>query len=53
MKSAAWVGSEEGKRFMTSSSERWCEASVAAGTDEADARAAADRTTAAYTGASH
>lgn len=46
---AAWMASEEGKRFMTLSSERWYDASVAAGTDPADARAAADRTTAAYT----
>ncbi|WP_433412977.1 SRPBCC family protein [Microtetraspora malaysiensis] len=47
--SAAWVVSDEGRQFMTLSSDRWCEASVAAGTDEAEARAAADRTTAAYT----
>jgi uncharacterized protein YndB with AHSA1/START domain len=47
--SAAWAASEEGRHFMTASSERWYDASVAAGTDEAEARAAADRTTAAYT----
>jgi uncharacterized protein YndB with AHSA1/START domain len=47
---AAWAVSDEGKQFMSLSSQRWCEASVAAGTDPADARAAADRTTAAYTG---
>jgi uncharacterized protein YndB with AHSA1/START domain len=46
---AAWAVSEEGKQFMSLSSQRWCDASVAAGTDEADAQAAADRTTAAYT----
>jgi len=46
---AVWMGSEEGKRFVTGSSERWFEASVAAGTDPAAARAAAERTTAAYT----
>jgi uncharacterized protein YndB with AHSA1/START domain len=46
---AAWSASDDGRRFATSSSERWREASVAAGTDEAAARAAADRTTAAYT----
>ena len=34
---------------MTLSSERWCEASVAAGNDPAAAQAAADRTTAFYT----
>lgn len=48
---AAWVASEEGRRFMTLSSERWCEADIAAGADPAEARAAAARTTAAYTGA--
>ena len=47
---AAWIGSPEGKLFMASSSDAWCEANVAAGEDEAVARAAADRTTAAYTG---
>ena len=34
---------------MTDSSEAWCAASIAGGTDPAAARAAADRTTAAYT----
>ncbi|HEY3261158.1 MAG TPA: SRPBCC family protein [Pseudonocardiaceae bacterium] len=48
---AAWTGSEEGRRFMSLSSDRWYEASVAAGADPAAARAAADRTTAAYTAA--
>jgi uncharacterized protein YndB with AHSA1/START domain len=47
--SAAWSASDEGRRFMTLSSERWCAASIAAGTDEAEARAAADRVTAFYT----
>jgi uncharacterized protein YndB with AHSA1/START domain len=46
----AWMMSEDGKRFMTLSSESWYEANVAAGADAADARASADRTTAAYTG---
>jgi uncharacterized protein YndB with AHSA1/START domain len=46
---AAWMASDEGREFMTLSSERWYEANVAAGADEAAARAAADRTTAAYT----
>jgi uncharacterized protein YndB with AHSA1/START domain len=45
----AWAGSEEGRRFMTLSSEKWCEAHIAAGTDEAEAHAAAARTIAAYT----
>jgi uncharacterized protein YndB with AHSA1/START domain len=44
-----WMASDEGRRFMTESSERWYEANVAAGTDPGAARAAADRTTAAYT----
>jgi uncharacterized protein YndB with AHSA1/START domain len=47
----AWQASDEGRRFLTRSSEAWYEASVAAGTDPAAARAAADRTTAAYTAA--
>ncbi|MGN9776962.1 SRPBCC family protein [Micromonospora sp. H33] len=48
--SAAWIASDEGRRFVAFSSERWRDASVADGTDEAEARAAADRTTAFYTG---
>lgn len=44
-----WMASDEGSRFYTLSSERWREASVAAGASEVAARAAADRTTAAYT----
>jgi hypothetical protein len=35
---------------MTLASQRWCDASMAAGTDRADARAAADRAIATYTG---
>ncbi|WP_306187590.1 MULTISPECIES: SRPBCC family protein [unclassified Streptomyces] len=46
----AWAGSEEGRRFMTASSEAWRAANVAGGEDETAAREAADRTTAAYTG---
>ena len=37
-------------RFITLSSARWGEASIAGGTDAAAARAAAQRTTAFYTG---
>jgi uncharacterized protein YndB with AHSA1/START domain len=48
---AAWSASDEGRPFVSASSDAWCAASVAAGEDEAAARAAADRTTAAYTGA--
>lgn len=47
----AWMATDEGKLFITRSSDRWCDANIAAGEDPAAARAAADRTTAAYTGA--
>jgi hypothetical protein len=46
----AWVGSPAGKDFVHRSSVDWCRASVAAGTEEAAAKAAAQRTTAFYTG---
>ncbi|MBP2707975.1 SRPBCC family protein [Microbispora sp. RL4-1S] len=46
---AAWAASDEGRRFMTLSSDKWAEASIAAGTDPAEARAAAQRVLAAYT----
>ena len=49
----AWAVSEEGRRFASSSSERWGEAAVAAGTDPATARDWAARTTAFYTGVPH
>jgi hypothetical protein len=42
---------EDGRRFMALASQRWCDASIAAGADEAEARAAAGRTIAAYIGA--
>ena len=45
----AWATSAEGREFMTLASQRWCDASIAAGTDQAGARAAADRAIAAYT----
>jgi uncharacterized protein YndB with AHSA1/START domain len=48
---ARWTLSADGRQFLTASSEAWYAASVAAGTDPAAARAAADRTTAFYTGA--
>ena len=47
----AWMASEDGVRFVTLASEGWREASVAAGTPAEDARGAADRSTAFYTGA--
>jgi len=45
-----WAASAEGREFMTLASQRWCDASIAADADQADARAAADRAIAAYTG---
>jgi hypothetical protein len=47
---AAWSTSEEGRRFAIVSSQAWGDASVAAGTDRPAAAAAANRTTAFYTG---
>jgi uncharacterized protein YndB with AHSA1/START domain len=47
---AAWSASEEGKHLMRRSSAEWCKASIAAGTDQAAATAAAARTTAFYCG---
>jgi hypothetical protein len=42
--------SDEGKRFYQLSSDAWREAAIAWGTDPEQARAAAERTTAFYTG---
>jgi uncharacterized protein YndB with AHSA1/START domain len=47
----AWIASEDGKRFVSASSEGWREANVAAGEDAAVASEAAQRTTDAYVGA--
>jgi uncharacterized protein YndB with AHSA1/START domain len=47
--SAAWVASAEGQRFMKLSGDRWGQAHVASGEDEAKARGMAERTIAAYT----
>ncbi len=47
----AWTLSDDGRAYVTGSSDAWGAAAVAAGEDEAAARAAADRTTAFYTGA--
>jgi uncharacterized protein YndB with AHSA1/START domain len=47
---AAWPASDDGKAFVTRSSEDWSRASIAAGTDRDAATAAAKRTTAFYTG---
>jgi uncharacterized protein YndB with AHSA1/START domain len=46
---AAWAASDEGRHFMTLSGERWGEAHIASGADEAQARGMAERTIAAYT----
>jgi len=46
----AWLASDEGKQFLRGSSDAWCSASIAFGTDESLARAGANRTTAAYMG---
>jgi len=45
-----WLASDEGKAFLTRSSDAWCAASIEFGTDEAAARASAERTRAFYTG---
>jgi len=47
---AVWPTTEDGKNFVSRCSDEWCRASIAAGTQEAAAREAADRTTAFYTG---
>jgi uncharacterized protein YndB with AHSA1/START domain len=47
---AAWQASDEGRRFVRLAGERWAEASIAAGTDPAEAQAAAARSTDFYTG---
>lgn len=45
----AWQVSPEGVGFVVGSSDGWGEADAASGTDPAEAKAKADRTTAAYT----
>ena len=47
----AWTMSDEGKEFIARSSDAWCQAAMAAGAAEPDAKAAAARTTSFYTGA--
>jgi uncharacterized protein YndB with AHSA1/START domain len=46
----SWMASPEGKAFMRQSSSRWCDADIAGGSAADTARAAAQRTHAAYTG---
>lgn len=47
----AWAMSDDGKQFIAKVSDAWGEASIAGGTVAEHARAAAERTTAFYTGA--
>jgi uncharacterized protein YndB with AHSA1/START domain len=47
----AWMGSDDGKRFMKLSSDSWAAADIADGTDPATAEKQAAATYAAYTGA--
>ena len=47
---AAWMGSDDGRQFITLSNELWCQASITAGTPATDAWAAAERTIAFYAG---
>jgi len=47
---AAWMGSPEAVAFVQRSSRGWTDASIAAGADAGEARAAGERTTAFYTG---
>lgn len=46
----AWSATDEGKQFARLSSDDWCRAAIAGGADPTAARAAADQTTAFYTG---
>lgn len=48
--STGWVGTASGREFMAGSSRRWADASIAAGTSEADARSAQERTSAMFLG---
>ncbi len=47
----AWIGSEEGRRFMSESSQAWGEAAIVAGDARDAALEAAERTARFYTGA--
>lgn len=46
----AWMTSENGKAFVRAASDGWRQAAIAGGESVESAQAAADRTTAAYTG---
>lgn len=45
-----WIVTDEGRRFLTLSGERWCDANIAFGTDPSTAREMARRCLAAYLG---
>lgn len=45
-----WIVTEDGRRFLTLSGERWCAANIEFGTDPATARGMAQRCLAAYLG---
>ena len=47
---AAWMSSSDGVEFVRHASRSWADASIAAGTDADQARAADERSTAFYTG---
>ena len=47
----SWATSPNGKEYSTRASESWADASIAAGANATEAREAASRTTAFYTGA--
>jgi uncharacterized protein YndB with AHSA1/START domain len=46
----AWLSTPEGKIFVEAASDDWCRASIKDGTDASAAKAAAERTRAAYAG---
>jgi uncharacterized protein YndB with AHSA1/START domain len=46
----SWMASPDGKAFMRHSSSAWCDADIAGGSAASTARAAAQRTSAAYAG---
>jgi uncharacterized protein YndB with AHSA1/START domain len=45
-----WIVTDDGRRFLTLSGERWCDANIAFGTDPTAAREMAKRCLAAYLG---
>jgi len=49
-KGLRWLGSDEGKRFVRTSSDGWRDATIASGAPEAEAREQGARTTTAYGG---